>query len=365
VVLLPDAVFFSRAIPVPAGAPRGEVVSQVALALESLSPFPIAQLYYGYYWPEGADRALAFAAYRRRFTVEQLEEWASAEYVLPAFAAVLGIEAGPATTVVLSSPEGLTAVHWDRGPVPASVVQAPVPPGATDEDRAAARERLLRSVGPSSRVLDAEAPAAESGMGDHGLRFRAGPLRASLGDAAAAALDIRDKADLAARARARKRDVLLWRATLGATAACLLFVLGELALLGVGLWQKTRLTRVAAQKPTVARIMAAQELAGRIDELSTKRLLPLEMISVTAPESALPKSQTAIQFLRANAAALNTIQIEAQTSNAGEIAGYKSALEQNPEIDRVEIKDQRARDNVVTFTLVVTFKPGALAPAAS
>ena len=34
-------------------------------------------------------------------------------------------------------------------------------------------------------------------------------------------------------------------------------------------------------------------------------------------------------------------------------------------VDKVEIRDQRARDNVVTFTLIVTFKPGALAPAAS
>ena len=54
VALVPDAVFFSRAITVPAGATREEVVSQVGLALESLSPFPLAQLYFGYYWPDGA-----------------------------------------------------------------------------------------------------------------------------------------------------------------------------------------------------------------------------------------------------------------------------------------------------------------------
>jgi hypothetical protein len=36
-----------------------------------------------------------------------------------------------------------------------------------------------------------------------------------------------------------------------------------------------------------------------------------------------------------------------------------------PGVDRVDIQGQRARDNVVTFTLIITFKPGALPPAAS
>src|ERR1022692_3480285 len=122
VAVLPDAVFFSRAISVPAGASKADVVNQVGLALEALSPFPLAQLYFGYYMPPGADRALAFASYRRRFTAEQLAEWRGAELVLPAFAAILGCDANPATTVILAAPDGLTAVHWDHGPVPSIVL---------------------------------------------------------------------------------------------------------------------------------------------------------------------------------------------------------------------------------------------------
>jgi hypothetical protein len=91
------------------------------------------------------------------------------------------------------------------------------------------------------------------------------------------------------------------------------------------------------------------------------------MISLVSPEVAMPKSPPAIQFLRAMASSssLNTIQIDAQTNNAGEIAAYKTAIEQAPGCDRVEIKEQRTQNNVVSFTLIVTFKPGALAPASS
>jgi hypothetical protein len=366
VAVLPDGVFFSRAIPVSPGASRAEVVAQVGIALESLSPFPLAQLYFGYYWPPGADRVLAFASYRRRFTAEQLSEWTGAEHVLPAFAAVLGIEAKPATTLILSSAAGLTAVHWDRGPVPSVVLFQTVSPDAPEEERSAARDRLIRAAGEAANVVDVSSPPIPlAGGGDRELTFDAGGLRSTIPLDVAAALDVRDRADLAALAQTRRRGMLLWRTATAAVLACLIFALAEVALVGAGLWQKARIATVAAQKGTVAHIMEEQDTAGRIDELSTKRLLPLEMISVASPEAAVPKSPPAIQFLRATTPALNTIQVEAQTSNAGEIAGYKTALEQSASVDRVEIRDQRARDNVVTFTLIITFKTGALQPATS
>jgi hypothetical protein len=250
--------------------------------------------------------------------------------------------------------------------VPSAVLYHPLAADASDEARAQARAELIRSTGDASRVLDLPSPpVAQPGRSDREVVFEAGGQSSSIPSEAAAALDIRDKGDLEALARARRRDLALWRAAIGAVAACALFALGELALLGCGLWQSTRVARVSAQKPTVARIMDEQDLAQRIDDLSTKRLLPLEMISAVSPEVAMPKNPTSIQFLRAQTSGLDTIMIEAQTTNAGEIAGYKTALERAPACDKVEIRDQRARDNVVSFTLVVTFKPAALTPASS
>jgi hypothetical protein len=366
VALLRDSVFFSRSIPIAAGATRAEVVTQVGVALEALSPFPLAQLYYGYYWPEAAERALAFASYRRRFTVEQLEEWNGAERVMPVFAALLGTEAGPATTLILTSGEGLTAMHWVTGPVPTVVLHQAVLPEATPEEREAARAGLIKRAGEATKVIDvASTPVSEPSSSNHDLVFSVGALRSVIPAPVAAALDVRDHAELEHLARARSRDMILWRVTLGAIAACFILAIGELALFGGGLWQKTRVTRVASQQGTVEHVMGEQELASRIDDLSTKRLLPLEMVSAVSPETVLPKNPTAIQFLRATANTLDAIQIEAQTSNAGEISGYKSALEQSAGVDKVEIRDQRARDNVVSFTIIVTFKPGFLTPAAS
>src|SRR5687768_4177123 len=157
VALLSDALFFTRAIPVTAGASAAEAATQVELALEAASPFPLAQLYYGWFWVPGAERAFVFAAYRRRFTVEQTGDWQGAEVVLPAFATVMGAEVDAATTILLSSPDALTAVHWDRSPVPAKVMVRPLAPEAGDEERAKARDELLRAFDGSKKVIALDA----------------------------------------------------------------------------------------------------------------------------------------------------------------------------------------------------------------
>jgi hypothetical protein len=360
VALLPDSLFFSRAVPIASGATPAEVITQVELAVEALSPFPLAQLYYGYFWTPGSARALVYASYRRRFTIEQTSAWTGAEWVLPAFAALLGASVEPATTVVLATPESLTAIHWDQGPVPSMVLTRPLLADATDEARAALRAELLRAVGGSRTIIDLPSPPiARPARTDREVVFASGDFHSRLPLAALTAIDVRDRSDLAAVRRARARDVILWRTLVGSVAACALIALGELALAGVGLWQRARLVQLNAQSPVVGRIMQEQELANRISELSTRRLLPLEMISLVAS-----KKPAAIQFMRATTSGLVTLNVDAQTNNAGEIGTFRTALESLPECERVEIRLLGSRDNLTPFTLIVTFRPSALKPMA-
>jgi hypothetical protein len=171
-------------------------------------------------------------------------------------------------------------------------------------------------------------------------------------------MDVRDKAELAALRRMQARDLLLWRIFLGSLAAIGLMLLGLVALAGEGLWQKAREAKVSAQQPIVDQIMTAQSLATRTDELSTKRLLPLEMISIASE-----RKPPVIQFLRATTSGLYTLTVDAQTTSPGDVAAFRSALAEQPACAKVEVRDQRTRDNLMSFTLVITFKPEALKPA--
>ena len=366
VLLLPDALFFVRSVPVvvdPATDGAGDGASQVAnqaeLALEVASPFGLAQLYHGHFWLPGSDRAVVFAAYRRRFTAEQTSAWSGADIVLPTFAAILGGAVEPATTVLLSSAEGLTAVYWEKGPIPADVRFQPIPPEATDEERQLARNELLRGR-ESLKIVDlADPPVAGPHRGDGEVVFSSGDFVSHMPAGSAHGLDVRDKGELAALRRSRARDVLLWRVGVGCVVLFVILALSELALFGGGLWQQARRVKFNAQAPVVAGIMTRQEIADRINDLSTKRLLPIEMLRAVNPQP-----QTSIILTRAFTTGLYMLTTDAQTQNAGEIKAYQDRLEALPACASVVIKNQQSRDNLATFTLIVTFKPEALKPMA-
>lgn len=364
VALLPDALFFTRTVAITAGATPAEAVSQVELGLETLSPFPLAQLYYGWFWKPGCEHAFVFAAYRRRFTSEQTASWDNLELVAPAFCAVFGAEVAPATTIVLKSADGLTAVHWETGPVPVKVLVRTLDPEATDDDRAKAREELLDAMGGSKTILDLESPlVADSADSDREIAFRAGDFVSTLPSVVASALDVRDKGDLASLRAARKRDVLLWRLMLGCAAALILLAIGEFALIGGAEWQKVRNAKIRSQKGPVEKIMASQTLATRIDELATKRMLPFEMITMMAADGRKPQE---IMFTRVTTlpqTGLYTLTVNATSTSIPQVPIYLATLRNLPQVAHVDIQDERTRGDTETFTLVVTFKPEALQPA--
>jgi hypothetical protein len=267
----------------------------------------------------------------------------------------------PATTVVLAAPEGLTAIHWEGGAVPARVAFLPLAPEATDEDRAHVRDALLRPL-PSLEVVDlSEPPAAEPALSDREIVFRSGAFVSRLPREAATALDIRDKGELALLRKGRARAMLLWQVLVGCFIALGVLAFGEIALLGGGLWQQTNLTQLHAQAPLVEQIMTAQNLSYRVNELSTKRLLPLEMLT-TIVGSHNEIKPASVQLTRLYTTGQLGLTIEAQTTNAADINVYQNAISALPAVAKVEPKTPRSQNNVTNFTLVITFKPGVLKP---
>ena len=365
VALLPDALFFTRAVPVTTGASAAEAAAQLELALEGISPFPLAQLYYGWYWVPGAEHGLVFAAYRRRFTSEQTAEWEQVELVLPAFAAVLGANVEAATTIVLDSPDGLTAVHWSDPRVADRVVFRPLALESTEEERARVREELLREVGGSKKVIAIESPiSADVAASDREIVFRAGDFESRLPVAVAAAVDVRDKAELASLRKARRRDIGMWRIALGSAALLLLLGAGELALMGGQAWLGVRERLYAVQKPRVDRIEKEDELTRRIDDLATKRLLPLEMVTQVVGENN-ERIPSDIQFTRVQAdqsIGLYTLFIQGKTDNVAQVNAYEAALKNLPSVQNTQTKSFQVSGGRATFEIAVTFKPGALNP---
>jgi hypothetical protein len=291
--------------------------------------------------------------------------------VAPASVALFGGDVKPATTVVLSSAEGLTAIHWETAAVPSRVVFRPLAAEAADEDRARTRDELIRDLGGSKVIVDLlVAPAAEPGGSDTEIVFRSGDFVSRLSRTVLTSVDVRDKAELAALRAARKRDVVLWRLTLGCAAALLLMALGELALVGGHAWQKVRVAKLNARAPAVDSIKQAQELATNIQDLVTKRFLPLEMVtSVVGANGDRKPADLVITRITSSAASgtrgTYSLVMEIQTTNSAQVPVYRNELQKLPECESVNIEPLPSQGDRSMFRVTVTFKPGALKPEAA
>lgn len=357
VALLPDHLFFIRLVPIAEGATEADVKSQVELALESLSPFPLAQLYYAHYWTPGARNALIYAAYRKRFTSDQVESWSDAEMVLPTFATFLTAEVQPATTILLTQDEGITALHWsDSTALPSAVIARGWNADTKPEEKQKIREHVLSALGGTKKLIDLTQPPAVEADGSVGeFSFTSGPSEAHFSREQLDHLDVRDKDDLAAIRRARIRDLFLWRAFLTCAAGVGLALLLEIGLIGGRVWQRSREAREEKQAPVVAEILRAQTLATRIEELSTKRLRPIEMIELVG----VAKQPPSVAFVQTRTSGLYTLNIDARATQPGDVSVYQNTLRQLPQILKVEIPRQETREGVSDFSLVLTFKPDA------
>jgi len=384
IVLLPDAHFFCRAVPISETDKPAEVAAQIELALEAMSPFPPAQMYHGHFWKPGAKHACVFAAYRKRFTTEQVESWSDAEAVLPTFAAMLGAPAKQPMTLLLWSEKSLTAVNWsDMNNAPESIIARDLPTEPTDDSRAALRNAVLQESGfvPGVPVFSASgaaipdavfhqsgetrtivepatAPKFEEAVKGDEFTFRCASLSTAFTREELDVLDVRDKEELATRRRARARDLLLWRVLLGCFAAIALAAFLDIALIGGSIWQKARTTRVNLQEPYVAKIQTAKNLTLRIDERSSKRMRPFEMISMVAERK--PNSVT---FISASVTSPNlyTLDVTAQATTSSDINEFRSALTNMPWCESVELpaKDSRLVNGLTNFRVIVTFRPNA------
>jgi hypothetical protein len=364
VALLPDHRFFVRTVPVAAGTAPVEVPAQIELALEGLSPFPPAQLYYGFHWLPGSAHALVFGCYRKRFTTDQHATWAEAVLVAPAFAAFLAVPHEPATTLIFPSAEGLTAIHWEDGAVPVRVVCAAVPAEADEATRTRIHADLLRAAGASRKVIDVSAPpVAASSPDEKQYAFTAGTFTATLPVGVAQTLDVRDRDELTAWRKKVRNDLWLWRATAGSVAAMLMIGILQLAMVFLGdRWDKSLNLTINRNRPLVAEIETKEEIAKTVEERLNKLFLPLEGMTAIW---ALPQ-RGSIVFNRSVANAEQNpyvITLGCQTPNSQDVEAFRTAVGNLPTVERAEVSKNSTASGRTSFDLTVTFKPDALKAA--
>jgi hypothetical protein len=354
IILLPSDRFFIRSVPLAAEA---AVAAQVELALENLAPFPVGQLYYGYWLSPAGDSALIFAAYRKRFTPDETAAWSGATAVLPAFFALLGGKPAVPTIRVWTEARTLTAAVWDgRNAQPVAVMSRETAQPAD----AAQRNALVAEIGARTGLVSAKVQEFSGGATvtrnreSFELKLPAGDVLA-LGEAELQTADVRDKEFLGVQRVQQRRDLLLWRGFLACVIGLAAMVVLEAGLLAGNLGLKRLKDVVQQQAPAAQKIETAQSLSVRIEEMTQRRLRPFEMLAVINQNRPV-----SINFVRTTTTGLYSLEIEAQTANAADVSQYESVLRAAPELAGIETRDLRSREGQTSFVLTVTFKPDSL-----
>jgi len=169
VIFVPGSHFFTRRVALPSSIQPTEIEGFVELTLESLSPFPIDQLYYGYVVAETVDAVFVYAAYRRRLTAETTRNWPEVTYVVPAFLPFLRETHDADTTVILELEGEITAMSFKAGQqLPERVNSRPIPETQNEELRDEWLEKTRAAFLAGGPAVENEVHFAMGGPGsDH------------------------------------------------------------------------------------------------------------------------------------------------------------------------------------------------------
>jgi hypothetical protein len=355
---VPSDRFFLRFVPL---APDLPALDQAGLTLEGLAPFPPAQLYWGCCVAPDRASALVYAAHRRRFTAEETADWERADLAVPDLLPLLGAAPKGPALLIHADETRLTGAAWPAGGAwPVAVHARAYTAAPTEQDRRQFAAELAARAGLAeapATFLDGRLQARREG--DTLILELAGPAGAVLAATSAAVgeqdtLDMRDRAFLDRRRRARRQGEFIWKVLRAGSLAALLALVFELGSAGFALAARAAQSRIAAQAPFVEKLETAHGLATRVDELTHKRLRFFEMLA--AINEPRPRS---ITFTRTGTSGRNGLEIEAQTDSADDVGTYETALRNLAVLEKVEIRDLRARDGVTTFGLTVAFKADA------
>lgn len=363
VEVLADQRFFWRSVELVHDPEAGSPREQIELALEGMAPFPLSQMWWGFWTQPGVGHALVFASYQKRFTAEETEFWHEAEWVGPRMACLLAEATPPAaTTWIVRSADGLTAVHFgDDSGVPTLVRSVELDEEADEAAQAEARDALLKQCGGSKEIQDLDSPDMRAGVpGTDELLVGEGDKPSRIPLQRAQDLDVRDNDELAAHRRARIRDRWMWRSMVAAVAIIALTAVAEVSLWGINRWLDGLHRQVQVQTPVVNEIETADRLANRIDELRTQRLRPFEMIAIADQ----PRPETLV-FLRTQATGLYSLEVEAETDDATAVSGYVSELRQLGETQDVQVLNNETRGSRTTVRLLIEFSFDAFNTAAT
>jgi len=357
VLLLPGYLFVVESIPLTGKLSHEELESLALLTLESITPFTIEQLHWGYVSDAGGNHLLLFAAYRERAGKAGYGTLENFRQVYPDFLCLSNTGNSQPATHILNGPEGWVAASFEpeaRFPVHVAAIAHPVEDEGSSLPDEKSRDRLIPEI--LFQDMDREKyPVGKTVEGNVRTRVvESGVIQflAETGESVPLppeqvwCADLRPLEFGEKIRKQRKRERILWKAvSFAAMAAIILLVLEGVHFAGERV-NRIREDKIAAQAVKVAQLGSRNDLVNRLELRSTGRLRPfrtLEIMNRSRPET--------LYFTDIEAGDVNRFTIEGIASNPNEVNDYADSLRETDYFDSVIQQNRRVVSGQVNFTL--------------
>lgn len=358
-------LFFCRRLEIPADVEEDELDGYLQLQLESLSPFPLEHLQFGYAVDSDKRFAFVYSGYRRSFEGGSVSDWDKQEAVLPEFC--IGVLKGgqePEKPLLVVSESSLAYFEFDdRSTLPVYFEGFPRPldeDGEIEDAEAAVafgQERIdAHLAGRSLRIWESDTLVR---IGRSRMRLQAKGRDEELVDAIVTReslwqMDLRDPGKIEKAQLEERRNGAIWKAVLGMAAAFALLVLGELIWVVEKAYVNLREQWNEEQSPRVASIDSREATINQMLAFQDSDLKPFDMlIAIT------PFLTEAVIFTSAETNGSNGLRVNATATSNGQANQFKQRLERFVKIESVELQNVLNRPEGTTFTALLNFKPGA------
>lgn len=369
ILLLPGDCFFSQSFPLPEGIESKDIRQFAELSLEGISPFPLANLCWGYLSHPSSPHVLVYASYRERLREQGYEDLDQYHQVFPGFITRFGQTFERAAISFLFENCSLSALFFQKNnPVPEKIISRSLE--KENPDAAALldmRENLIKT-GDTSGYLPEEGVwiGVDHRIDVDGMvRFLHRPEGMTGDDLSTAspqfytpALDERSVwvADVRSHAfsrqsfRARRTSRRLWQGAVVAMVAVAILLVAETSTFITNLWTHSREKQVEARAEEALRIESRFDLLQKVDQFAQQEIKLFEMLDIL--NRLRPAS---VHFTRASSDAYNQVSVQGEGTNVEEVNRYGEQLLGSPLIAEANIKVVSRRGKA-PFSMQVSFQ---------
>ena len=366
--MLPGYMFFVETINIPNELELSEIADFVELSLESIAPFPLDRLCWGYLYRKNASTLLIYAAHQERIKIAGFANLNDYAWVIPDFATLSGACFNDDTLVVLEGDQSISLLYFQNSAEIPKSVWVDTASESIEEKTIELLRANVRDLSKTAPTLHLRPPIihmSESGIPtfEHAISENSSgssydgnwkmltPTESELWE-----MDVRDSDFKTAEKSKRHTSALILRITGWAILFAVILILTEGLLFAAQNWLQTQFYTIERQQVAVSKVEEKQTLVNKLEQVAQNELRPIEMLE--AANDIRLNLDLGIEYDEVIIEGENNITIEGKASSVNAINRYTDELQKSGKFDLLGTPETpTTRSGKTSFKISLVYVP--------